>query len=715
MVGELADLRRKRARFERIGEATVELAPPGREHAGVGHVVDERMAEAPLASRLGRIDDRRLRQHRQGVVDGSAAEELAHERGRERHPDDRRDLERRAGGRLECVDPRSEERAEVHGDPVDARRVAELEAPVAHDKCVVLEQGADRLDHEERVAAGALVEPVGGLVPERRPRHRCGEATGPPTVEPAELEQLDVGERRPGRDRAGSRRHEDREGHVRDDLDELVEERPARPVRPMDVVDDDRARSPSLGEPADVPGRQLAQGSPDVGRIRRHERRLGLPATELGVPRDRRDGARQPAGRRLVDVGREEEAPRERSRVRPVLVREALREGSRERVVLAGGVRQVLGPGPREAKASGFLLHVGHQPGFADPGIADHDDHAAASGSMGRLERVAQPRAVRDTADEQAGPGGPDEAMLPLPAQAVDADRLGATADRVLADDLHLEPLACRPNGRFVEEDLARLGQLLEPHRGRHGVAGDHEVRPIPHLADRGHDLARGDPHPQPERRLATIVGDLFEGGCHFEAAEGRAERVVVVRPSSAEHREDRVADELLDGAVISLHGRGEKAERLVDPADDLLGVELGDEARVVDDVGEQRGDDPAVARRSDDRREDAPALVAEPGRGRVRCAARGTTHGLRAASPPTLHRMMVRRVRLLGRPQEIVRTGCCAPAARTLMRAATVFARLSRALAAGPGSRCATAGMPTSPPWRTVTSSGIPPRYSMP
>ena len=38
-----------------------------------------------------------------------------------------------------------------------------------------------------------------------------------------------------------------------------------------------------------------------------------------------------------------------------------------------------------------------------------------------------------------------------------------------------------------------------------------------------------------------------------------------------------------------------------------------------------------------------------------------------------------------------------------------------SSACAAGPGSRWATAGMPTSPPWRTVTSSGIPPRNSMP
>ena len=53
--------------------------------------------------------------------------------------------------------------------------------------------------------------------------------------------------------------------------------------------------------------------------------------------------------------------------------------------------------------------------------------------------------------------------------------------------------------------------------------------------------------------------------------------------------------------------------------------------------------------------------------------------------------------------------------AARTLIRAATVRASAVSATAAGPGSRWATAGTPTSPPWRTVTSSGTLPRNSRP
>ncbi len=61
---------------------------------------------------------------------------------------------------------------------------------------------------------------------------------------------------------------------------------------------------------------------------------------------------------------------------------------------------------------------------------------------------------------------------------------------------------------------------------------------------------------------------------------------------------------------------------------------------------------------------------------------------------------------------QEIVRTGWAdAWAARTLMCAATALAIAVIASPAGPCSRWATAGTPTSPPWRTVMSSGMPPR----
>jgi hypothetical protein len=76
----------------------------------------------------------------------------------------------------------------------------------------------------------------------------------------------------------------------------------------------------------------------------------------------------------------------------------------------------------------------------------------------------------------------------------------------------------------------------------------------------------------------------------------GRAKRVVVVGDGPAEHREDRVADELLARAVELLDRVAHRDERRVDAAPDLLGVVLGDQPDVVDEVREQGGDDPAIA-----------------------------------------------------------------------------------------------------------------------
>jgi hypothetical protein len=104
------------------------------------------------------------------------------------------------------------------------------------------------------------------------------------------------------------------------------------------------------------------------------------------------------------------------------------------------------------------------------------------------------------------------------------------------------------------------------------------------------------------------------------------------VGSASSEHREDRVADELLDNALIALDGTGQQAERLVDAANDLLCVELGHEPRVVHDVREQGRDDPAVAGNGRADRQASGALVAEA-RGRcIRCAARRAPD----RSPPT-------------------------------------------------------------------------------
>ncbi len=128
------------------------------------------------------------------------------------------------------------------------------------------------------------------------------------------------------------------------------------------------------------------------------------------------------------------------------------------------------------------------------------------------------------------------------------------------------------------------------------------------------------------------------------------------------------------------------------------------------------------VATRPDGRGDPVEVLVAEvveqrhptergPEGGRVRRLSR-----LAHAPNPTTGARASGGRRGSATAQEIDRTGVWADSRRGCSSAPRpVRRRASRASAAGPGSRWATAGTPASPPWRTVMSSGTLPRKSIP
>ena len=151
--------------------------------------------------------------------------------------------------------------------------------------------------------------------------------------------------------------------------------------------------------------------------------------------------------------------------------------------------------------------------------------------------------------------------------------------------------------------------------------------------------------------------------------------------------------------AVRSTPGHHERRRDAARTSSDVL----GEQADVVDEVREQRRDDAPVAARGGGSADVGPGarrgtadLVPKRGTAPVAESRAGRSAG---TAGRTAHEPVVQG-------QEIVRTGLgSAAAARTLIRAATIWAIALRAWAAGPGSRWATAGTPTSPPWRTVTS----------
>jgi hypothetical protein len=154
------------------------------------------------------------------------------------------------------------------------------------------------------------------------------------------------------------------------------------------------------------------------------------------------------------------------------------------------------------------------------------------------------------------------------------------------------------PVGGLADEDLAGLRLLLEAGGDVHGVAQDDRLSDGP-LA--GEDLARVDAGPHgdgeaPDRReLGVQRGERrpqLVGGPH------RAQGVVLVDARQPEHRHHRVADELLDHALMAIDDAPHLREVARHHVPQRFGVERLAELRRALDVREEHRHDLAGLRR---------------------------------------------------------------------------------------------------------------------
>ena len=185
-----------------------------------------------------------------------------------------------------------------------------------------------------------------------------------------------------------------------------------------------------------------------------------------------------------------------------------------------------------------------------DPGLAlDERSPRARSTAASSSSARSRPRSARDR--RGARPAG--ARWPPSPASPGERDtrigRTGRAADGAAV--LDREPLAGRPQRRLVEEDLARPGDRLDPGGGRDRRPGQRQS-PRAVVARSRDDLAGRDPDPDLER-LAAVAHGRAAPSRIARAAERRTEGVVVVAARPAEHREHRVADELLARPVERL------------------------------------------------------------------------------------------------------------------------------------------------------------------
>ena len=134
----------------------------------------------------------------------------------------------------------------------------------------------------------------------------------------------------------------------------------------------------------------------------------------------------------------------------------------------------------------------------------------------------------------------------------------------------------------------------------------DHSLTRIRAGTERNERFAGGDPDPDLELAL------LGERVADRERGADSSLRVVLVRDRCAEHRHDRIADELLDGAAVALElGAHLRVVRLQQPAHVLRVHALGARGEA-DEVAEEAGDDLALLARGRLRFERRRALRAE-------------------------------------------------------------------------------------------------------
>ena len=127
----------------------------------------------------------------------------------------------------------------------DARwcRLGQGHATVAPLQRAVLEERPDRLADEQRVATRPLVDAARPIGIDGGASHERGETRGLGLGQATQLEALDAGRRRPGRQIAGPGTGQDEQRQLAGELDEGLDQPGARRVEPVQVVDDHDPRS----------------------------------------------------------------------------------------------------------------------------------------------------------------------------------------------------------------------------------------------------------------------------------------------------------------------------------------------------------------------------------------------------------------------------------------------------------------------------------------
>ena len=422
----------------------------------------------------------------------------------------------------------------------------------------------------------------------------------------------------------GPRRAQDEHGRVAVLSRQVLDELQHRVVGPVQVLDHQDERA-TLGERLQVAGPR-----PEALFARRIVVAFAQPQ-ERGEPRP------QPPALLLVGDGGVDGGVQGRAGFDRVVVVHDAGLGldgfgqCPEAHAFAVGQASALPPPDQIGELFDVVGEVADQPRLADARLAHHGHELqGAVDLVGRPGRRADPaeqlaqrgRLVRSTHERGVATMG----FLPGPGLGFDRtpgfDRASAARALHRGELLVAHDMARGPMRRLAHDRPARRRHRLE-QRGRvHDVTGDALADLGTHAV--GHDGFPGVDTDADRERFVPAIGPLVLDGLLDRAGgQHRSQRIVLVGDRRAEHGHDRVADELVDGAVVVLHhplDRGvEGAERGVH----IFGVGPVGSSCESDEIAEDHGDQPAFLTRG--RRQRCSAVQAEPGVGRVLLTAPGT------------------------------------------------------------------------------------------
>ena len=238
-----------------------------------------------------------------------------------------------------------------------------------------------------------------------------------------------------------------------------------------------------------------------------------------------------------------------------------------------------------------------HQAGLPYPGLTDHRHYLPVSGPR-TLQGLHQHREFGVAADKAREPAG--RGRLQAPPDAAGADQLKDIERRCQALDRHgsqrrdLDIPLSQTQHRLGQQDRAWHGHLLHAGRQVGGLAHRRVVHLEVAADGADDDFPRIEPDADLHRHAVAALhlgSILLHRGLHDQGRIAGPHRVVLMRQGSAKQRHNAIAHDLIDRALIAMHGGHHAFQHRIEELPGFLRVTVSEEFHGALEIGKQHRD----------------------------------------------------------------------------------------------------------------------------